>query len=158
MQTHAREFQFLSTVHVGMGDVDAVVEDGRFTEDHVSHPRLVVLLGVFAALEPHEVGNARAVSEMGDDTFLARTHLEGFETQDMSHDLHEGHIPRQFVDGVYFRTVDILIGIVLEQVAIGVDAELVAQNLLPVGTHPRQVLYVLFEDVHQISTSAIFRS
>ena len=95
---------------------------------------------------------------MGHDTLLARSHLESLETQDMSHDLYEGHVARQVVDGIDLGTIDILIGIVLQQVTIGVDTEFVTQNLLPVGTHTRQVLYVLIEDIHQMSTSAILRS
>ena len=143
LHTHAGELQRVGTVDIGMGDVDAVVEDCRFTEDHILYTDLIGLLGILAALEPDQIHDARAVREMGDHTLLTRPHLEGLEAEDMSYDLNEGHVARQFVDGVDLGTVDILIGIITQQVAIGTDTELIAQNLLPVRSHSWQVLYVL---------------
>ena len=131
-----------------MGDVDAVVEDGRLAEYHIFRAYLVTLFGIFPALKPHEVGDACAIGEMGHHTLLARTHLERLETEDMSHDLYERHVACQFVDGVDLRPIDMLVGVVFEQVAIRVDTEFIAQYLLPVRSHPWQVLYVLVEDIH----------
>jgi len=126
-----------------VGDVDAVVEDGRLAEYNVFRTYLVTLFGIFPTLKPHEVTDACAIGEMGYDTLLARSHLEGLETEDMSHDLYEGHIASQFVDGIDLRPVNVLVRIVLEQVTIGVDTKFFTQYLLPVRSHPRQVLYVL---------------
>ena len=148
LQTHRGEFERVGSIHVRMGDVDAVVEDRGFAEDHVFYADPITLLGVFATLEPYEVGDARTIGEMGHDTFLARSHLEGLETEDMTHDLYEGHVASEFVDGIDLGTIDILIGVELQQVAVGVDAEFVAQYLLTVRSYARQVLYVLIEDVH----------
>ena len=104
-----------------MGDVDAVVEDGRLAEYHVFRTYLITLFGVFPALKPHEVGNACAIGEVSHDTLLARPHLEGLEAENMSHDLYERHIACEFVDGIDLRPIDMFVGIVLEQVTIGVD-------------------------------------
>ena len=131
-----------------MGDIDAIIEDGRLAEYHVFRTYLITLFGIFPTLEPHEVGNARAISEMGHYTFLTWSHLESLETEDMSHDLYERHIASQFVDGIDLRPIDVLIRVVLEQVTIGVDTEFFTQYLLPIRSHPRQVLYVLVENVH----------
>ena len=100
LQSHAGEFQRICTIDVGMGDVDAVVEDGRFAEYHVFRAYLIILLDVFAALEPHEVGNACAIREMGYHTLFPRPHLESLETENMSHDLHKRHVASQFMDGI----------------------------------------------------------
>ena len=83
-----------------MGDVDAVVEDGRLAKHHVFGSDLVVLFGIFTTLEPYEVCNACAIGEMGYYALLARPHLERLETEDMTNDLHERHIAGQFVDGI----------------------------------------------------------
>ena len=64
--------------------------------------RLLKTFGIFPALKPHEVGDACAVRKMGHDTLLTRSHLEGLETEDMTHDLHEGHVASQFVDSIDF--------------------------------------------------------
>ena len=85
---------------------------------------------------------------MGHDTLFTRAHLEGLETENMTHDLHEGHVASQFVDGVNLRAIDMLVGVVLQQVAIGKDTKLLAQYLFPVWSHPWEKLYVLIENVH----------
>ena len=130
-------------VKVGMGEVDAVVEDGGLTKDHIFRADSIGLLGVFASVEPREVADGRAVGEMGDDALLTGSHRKGLEAEDMTHHLHVGHIARQFVDGVDLRAVNVFVGIVFEQVTIGLDAEFAAQHLLAVGAYARQELDVL---------------
>ena len=85
-----------------MGDVDAVVEDSRLAENHVFRPYLITLFGILPTLKPHEVGDTCAIRKMSDDTLLTWSHLEGLETEDMTHDLHEGHVASQFVDSIDF--------------------------------------------------------
>jgi hypothetical protein len=84
---------------------------------------------------------------MGYDTFLAGTHGEGFEAENLADHLYKGHFTRQFVDGVYLRAVHIFIRIVFEQITIGLNAELIAQHLLAVRPHAWQVFDVLIEYV-----------
>ena len=136
-----------------MGEVDAVVEDSRFSEDHVFGAYPIGLLGVFASIEPSEVADSRTICEMGYDTLFARAHGETLEAEDMSHDLHIGHVASQFMDGVDLRTVYIFVRIVFEQVTIGLYAEFVAQHLLAVGTYPRQELDVLVENIQFLEVS-----
>ena len=136
-----------------MGEVDTVVEDGRFAEDHVFRAYPVGLFGVFSTIKPSEVADSRTIREMGDDTLFARTHGETLETENMPHDLHIGHVASQFMDGVDLRTVYIFIRIVFEQVTIGLNAEFVAQHLLAVGTYPRQELDVLVENIQFLEVS-----
>ena len=132
-----------------MAQLDAVVEDGGLAEDQVVCADTVVLLGILAAgTEPHEVHDARAVAEMGDDALFTRTHLEGLKAQDMADDLHERHVARQLVDGVHLRAVHVLVREVFQQVAKGLDAQLVAEYLLAVGAYARQVHDVLVEYGH----------
>ena len=128
----------------------AIVEDARSSEYQVFRAYLVVLLGIFAAIEPHQVHDACAIGEMSHHAFLAWPHLKGLETQDAPYDLHERHVAREFVDGIDLRAVHIFIGVVLQQVAIGLDAELLAQHLLAVGAYARQVHDVLTEYVHEV--------
>ena len=126
-----------------MGHVDAVVEDGRLAENDVVDTNLIGLFGIFPTLEPHKVHDAGAVAEMGYHTFFAWSHLESLETEDLAHDLYEGHVARQLVDGIDFGTVDIFIGVSVDQVTIGMDTKFFAQYLFPVRSHPWQILYVL---------------
>ena len=83
-----------------MGEVDAIVEDGRFAEDHVLGADAVSLLGIFAPVEPDKVTDGRAVGKVRHNSLLALSHREGFEAEDMPHDLYIRHVARQFMDGV----------------------------------------------------------
>ena len=126
-----------------MGHLYAVVEHTGLSEHQVVLPNLVVLSGILAAVEPHQVHDARAVAEVGHDTLPSRPHLEGLETQNTPHDLHKGHVARQLADGVDLAAVNVLIGIALQQVTIGLDAEFLTQHLLAIGAYARQVHDVL---------------
>ena len=95
-----------------MGEIDTIVEDSGFTEDHVICTDSVSLLGIFSPIEPGEVADGRAVSEVGDDALFTRSHGEGLETENLSYNLNIGHVARQFVDGVDLRAVNIFIRIV----------------------------------------------
>ena len=130
-----------------MGEVDAVVEDGGFAKDHVLCADAISLLGVFTSIEPGEVADSRTVRKVGDDAFLAGAHRETLETEDMSNDLHVGHVARQFVNTIYLRAVHIFIRVVFEQATIGLDAEFGAQHLLAVWAYTRQELNVLIENI-----------
>ena len=126
-----------------MGEVDAVVEHRGLAKDEILDTDLIGLLGIFAAIEPREVADARTIGEMSHHTFLAWSHGEGLEAQDLSHHLHERHITRQFVDGIDLRTVNVFIGIVFQQVAIALNAEFIAQHLLAIRAYTRQVFNIL---------------
>ena len=126
-----------------MGEVDAVVEDGGLTEDHIFRADSIGLLGVFATIKPCKVGDGGTIRTMGYDAFFTRSHGEGLEAEDMTNDLHIRHIAREFVDGVDLRAVDIFVRIVFEQVTIGLNAELIAQHLLAVRPYARQVFDIL---------------
>ena len=126
-----------------MGHVDAVVKDGRLAEYDIFDTYLIRLFGIFPTLKPHEVHDTCAIAEMGYHTFLARSHLEGLKTENLAHNLYEGHVARQFVDGIDFRTVNIFVGVVVKQVTISEDSEFFAQNLLATWSYAWQILYVL---------------
>lgn len=53
---------------------------------------------------------------MSDHPFLAGTHLERLETEDMSLHLYERHVAREFPDVIETAAVHMLIGIILQQV------------------------------------------
>ena len=130
-----------------MGEVDAVVEDSGLAEYQIFRPDAIGLLGVFSTIEPREVCDGRSICKMGNDALLTRSHGEGLETEDMPDDLHKGHLTRQFVNLIDLRAVYVFIRIVFEQVAVGLDAKLVAQHLLAVRPYAWQVFDVLIEDV-----------
>jgi hypothetical protein len=47
------------------------------------------------------------------------------------------------MDGIDLRTVNVFIGIVLQQVAIALNAEFAAQHLLAIRAYTRQVFNIL---------------
>ena len=160
LHAHGRELQLVGGIHIGMRHVDATVIDVRSSEDDILLADGVVLLGILAAVKPREVHHlAGVVGKVSHDALLAGTHLEGLETEDMSFHLYERHVARQFADAVEAAAVNVLIGIILQQVAIAADAQLLVEQLLARRANPREVLYVLLQDiVHDNNTSAILRS
>ena len=101
LHAHGRQFQFLCSVDVGVGDVDASVVDVGTSEDDIFFADGVVLLGVFSSVEPRQVHHlACAIGKVRHDAFLAGTHLEGLETQDMALHLYEGHVAIELTDAV----------------------------------------------------------
>ena len=160
MHAHGGELQLIGGVDVRVRDVDAAVKDIRSSEDDILRPNLITLFGIFPPVEPGEVHHLpAAVGKMSDHPFLAGTHLERLETEDMSLHLYERHVACEFPDVIETAAVHMLIGIILQQVTKSLDAQLVVEHLLPVRTYAWQVLYVLLQYIrHPIKTSAIFRS
>ena len=160
LHAHGRQFQLVCGIDVRVGYIDASVVDVGTSEDDIFFADGVVLLGVFSSVEPRQVHHlACAIGKVRHDAFFAGTHLEGLETQDMAFHLYEGHVAIQFAYAVEPAAVDVFVRIILQQVAKGMDVQLFAEHLPPVGTNPRQVLYVLLQNrSHPISTSAIFMS
>ena len=72
----------------------------------------------------------------------------GLEAEDMSLHLYKRHVAREFTDGIEPAAVDMLVGIVFQQVTKGLDAQLVAEHFPAVRAYARQILYVLLEDIH----------
>ena len=123
--------------------LNAVVEHRRASEDQIVLTGLVVLLGILAAIEPHQIHDASTIGEMGYDTLTARSHVESLKAQDAPHDLHEWHVARELADFIYLAAVHILIGIILQQVAESLNTEFFFQQLLAVGAYARQIHDVL---------------
>ena len=95
----------------------------------------------------YEKEDAGRVGEVGHQPFVAGTIVEEVETQYLTLQLHEGHVGVQFAHRVDAAPVHILIGVVLQQVAEGLDAEFGLKYLLARGSYPRCVHHVLFQYV-----------
>ena len=145
LHAHLGELQTVGLVHFRMGKLIASAIDGGFAEDDVFGVHLIEVLRFFRQ-KPNQVADAGAVGEMADDTDFPWSHGKLLKAQDAAFNLHEC-FRGEFVDGIEFGTVHMLIGIVLQQVAIGLDAQFPLQHFLPLGTYARQEFDVLFEDV-----------
>ena len=145
LHAHFGELQAVGLVHFGMGKLVASAIDGGFSEDDVFGVYLIEILWALRQ-EPHQIADARAVGEMSDDANLPWSHGKFLKTQDVAFHLYVG-IRGKFVDGVELRTVHMLIGEILQQVAKGLDAQFPLQQFLSLGAYARQVFDVLVEDV-----------
>ena len=143
-----------------MCDVDTSIVDVRTSENDVLFSNGIVLFGIFSSIKPCQVHHfSTSVRKVGNDTLLTCTHLKSLETQDVPFYLYKWHVTRQFTDAVQAASVYVLIGEVLQQVAICYNAQFLVEHLLALRAYPWQVLYVLLQYVsHPISTLAIFRS
>ena len=131
-----------------MSHLYTVVKDGRLAENHILRTDFVPRHDLLAVVEPYEVHDAGTVGEVCHDAHLPWSHLKLLETQDASHNLHERHVTRQFMDSVYPRTVYMFIREVLQQVSIRFYTQFLTEYLLAVGAYARQVHDVLLQNVH----------
>ena len=93
------------------------------------------------ALEPDEVYDSRAVGEVGHEALLA-AFAQFLEAEYLALQLDVGHRAVDFADLVEAAAVDVLVGIVVEQVAHTAKAEVFLQNLGPLRAYARHVLYL----------------
>ena len=147
LHAHLREFHVARFLDVGMGKLIAVVVDGGPSEDNILGVDFVVAGDVLGTAEPHQVDHTRPVGHVGHDAFAAVSHLKLLETQNLSFYLHERHVARQFADLIDFRAVHIFIRVILQQVTKCVDAQFLAQYILPSGSYAWQVFDVLMKYV-----------
>ena len=143
LHAHLRESHLVGLLYLRMCYLVALVEDCRFAEDDVVRVYLIITCNLFGIREPHQVDDSCAVGDVCHNTFLASSRIELLEAENPAANLYEGHLARHLVDGVYLRPIHIFIRIILQEVAEGLDAQLLAEDILTSGTHPRKVFYVL---------------
>ena len=146
LQTHIVERHAVDVIDVGMAYLKAVVENAGTSEDDVLTVYLIRFNNILHPREPHQVNDAGAVREMGHETLLLYTHVEGLVGQYPPSYLHKGHVGCQFVDRIDLGTVHILVGVVLYQIADTHDAQLLVEHLLAAGTYACNVFYVLIKN------------
>ena len=147
LHAHRGEFDALRLVDVGMCKLVAASIDSRFAEHDVVDSHLIIIIYVLRALPPHEVHHAMAVAEVGHHALAPSTHGKLLKRQYPAPYLHKGHRAVKFVDGIYAAAVHILVWIVFQQVAPCVDVELAVEHGSALGTHAREKLYVLIENI-----------
>ena len=122
--------------------VPAVKHRG-LAKHHVLGVKVIIVVNVLGAVEPHKVYHAVAVGEMGHHPFFADAHGKLLETQNLSFDLYKRHVALQFVDGINLTPVHIFIWIVFQEVGPGINVQFLAEYFLALGAHSRQVHDVL---------------
>ena len=128
-----------------MGELIASAIDGWFAENDILSVHPQAFCQLLGAGEPHEVYDARTVGEMGNDAFLPRPHVELLETQDIPFQLDIGHLAGKIANGVDVAAVHIFIRIILQQVAKRFHAQLLLQDVLPMGADTWYELDVLLK-------------
>ena len=67
------------------------------------------------------------------------------ETEDMALHLYEGHVAVQFANVVEPASVNMFVGVILQQIAERLNAQFLAEHLFAIGADPRQILDVLLQ-------------
>ena len=102
-----------------MHEIIDMVESTRFTEEQVLHAALQ--LDVLHPFEPHQLTLVRAIVEGGTES-LCLSDTDRVPFGDLTDDLHIGIFIVQFGDAIEPAAVDILIGILTNQVKRGIHA------------------------------------
>ena len=132
---------------------------GGSPENDVWNARFVAFGHILGIVEPGKVHHARAIGKVSHYARLAVSHVKRLETEYSAAYLDKRHVARQFVDGIDSTSVDMFVGVILQQVAKGIDAQFFAKHLFAVGSDPRHILDILLQYVgHRQSVSAIAKS
>ena len=138
LHPHVRQHQSLGRVDVGMGHIDAPVEDGRLPEDDVFRVYLVTPQKVLDALEPHEVHHTCPVGEVSHQPTLT-PFAEGLEAEDFSFQLDIRHVAVNLMDVIETAAVDVFIREIVEQVVQGMEGQLLVEDSCPLRAYARQI-------------------
>ena len=94
-------------------------------------------LQVIYALEPHHFQLAAGIAHLGHEALFGPLSYH-FPTPQHSLHLHVGQLIVQVHDIVKLRAVEVAEGVALNQVAVGEQAQLFAQQLPPLRPYPRR--------------------
>ena len=129
-----------------------IIEQRRFAEQDVFRVGVVGALYRCHAVEPDDLDGARAVGEQGLQTALASL-ADGVEREEASPQLDRRLVAMQVIHMVDDAAVDVAEGEVVQQVIVGRDAQLLAEQFGTLGPHAVHVLYVGVAQVRHFSTS-----
>ena len=127
--------------HLGVGEAESPVEHVGLAEKDVFHARLITIGDGFQPIEPHHLYRPRTVGKQCLQTpfgaFACRV-----ETDEPSADLYVRHFARYVADAVNLAAVNIAKRKIVEQVAIGVDVELLVEQFGAFRTYSGEIFYV----------------
>ena len=133
-------------VELGVGNVEFPVEKGRPSEQGILRARLVSLGDVADALEPYQLDYPCAIGKQGGETSTG-TLAVGIVRDDASPQLDVGHGAVDLAYLVGLAAVDVFVGVVVEQIEIGMYLQLLVEEVGPFGPDSGQVFYIEFGEV-----------
>jgi len=146
LQPHCRKGKFARGIHVGMRHIDTAVEYGRFAEDYVFCPGLIMFQQIFDSLKPNKINNPRSIREMTDKPALS-SFAKSLKTEDFTFQLNVRHITVYFMNIVKTAPVYIFIREIVQQITQGKNIQLLVQDCCTLGPHPLQIFYVTRSDI-----------
>ena len=143
LEPHAAVDDVVGKVYLGMCYVVTPVEERGFPEKRIYYTGLVTLGNIFDAFEPYQLYCPRTVVEGGYEPASCALALRGVGDY-AAFELYIGHCACYLGYTICLAAVDVLIGEVVEHIAIGANVELARQKLGTLLSYPGQVLYVHF--------------
>ncbi len=134
-------------LHVGVGEVETVVEYARLAENQIFFARLEAVFNPFQALKPYQFNGAGIVGECGRNPRNSRSadalHI-AYRAYKLIVDIVVADLPH-LMD---LRAVDIPEREVIHEVLKRVNAELLVQQLSPFRSHALKVFYFRLKQIH----------
>ena len=149
LHSQSRELQLRCRIDVGMGDVNALVEEGGFAEYNVLRLQLVLVQQVFDTLKPDQVYHTRSIGEVGHQPALTSLAYR-LEAKDFASQLYVGHRAVYLADGVDAAAVDVLVREIVQQVLLRRDSRLLAKYGRPLRPDARQELDVACGQIEHV--------
>ena len=144
LHAHLAQHQRVGRVYIGMREVYPVVEERRTAEDDIVGVQLHRLQYILLGVEPNAVHPAVPVSKMPYKALpSALAHL--LETDELSADLHKGHVGSKFRRAVKPAPIYVLVGEIVQQVAPGLQTQFLLQGFGTLRTDTRQIRQLCFK-------------
>ena len=126
-------------LHFWMWHGKKSVVPGGFSEDNISGVELQVFANPFLSPKPHQFHFSGIINEVGHQA-LAFFLFHRTQVHDLSNDLDFRRISFQFRNFIKAGFVEVTVGKKIQQVAISVNANLLSQDICPVGTNAFKVI------------------
>ena len=118
-----------------------VVEHRGLAEEDILRAGVISLLYRCHTVEPHDLDGARSVGKQGLQASLASL-ASRRESEEAPPQLDCSLVTVELIHVVDHATIDIAEREIVKQVVIGLDTQLLAEELSPLWSHTVQVLYV----------------
>ena len=113
----------------------------RLTEEGIFHPYLISLGDILDTLKPHQIDCSRSIGKGSHQPAARAFALRGIG-YDATPQLYVGHRAGYLAYAIGLAAVDIFVGEVVEQVAIGANTQLASQQLGTLRSYTFKEFYV----------------
>ena len=126
---------FVKQFHFWMRHVVLTVERRYFSKNNIGNIDFQTFSNPFMTLKPNEFHFASFISKSCHQTFFGFAKFNGFDVDDFTNDLNFRRIIIEFINFIITSSINIAIGIKINQIFITMNAQFFTQKLATLRTN-----------------------